>query len=88
MHIAFRVTLDTRENPDILQALPDGFHIGDKFIVTAYAHHDDPRVHEIVGILTQYIPNIRYPATRPQDVYLIADGLVLVSSKATKVTDE
>ena len=88
MQIAFRVDLDTKDDPALLQALPDGFHVGDKFIVSAYSHHDDPREHEIVGILTQYVPDIRYPATRPQDVYLIADGLVIASDKATKVVGD
>ena len=84
MQLAFRVDLDTKDDPTILHTLY-GFRIGDKFIVKAYAHHDDPREHEVVAILSQYVPNIKIPCVRDQDQYLIADGLVISVDKVTRV---
>ena len=84
MQVAFRVTLDIASDPCILQS--QRWTLGDLFIRTAaIGVVDNPCVFEVKAILTQLLPDLPYPASRPADVYLIADGLVISSDKVTKV---
>ena len=85
MQIAYRVDLDCVSDPSILKSRE--WAIGDKFVLKSLSHLDldELVVRTVVAILTQYKPNVPYPAVMAGDMYLIADGLVISSDKAVKV---
>ena len=76
MQLAFRVDLDIESDPCMLQTLY-GFRLGDAFVT-----RDSDVVHIVKGILTQYVPVVRFPAVGVQ--YLIADGLVIDAKYCVK----